>query len=805
MTPTATQFCAKCGARKSAGARFCESCGAATSPAGLQPSSRARELFEQSMTVEEAKRQAWIEEACAGDSALLAEVNELMQATQMAPVVPPTVTAPPIPAPANSGAGVLSTFGSSTPSTHPTLQSPGAEYIGVYRLVRELGRGGMGVVYLAVRDDGAFRKNVALKLLLRDQVSPEFILRFKQERQVVAALDHPNIARILDGGDAPGGMPYYVMEYVEGKQIDKYCDEQQLSMTGRIKLFQQVCHAVHYLHQNSIVHRDLKPANILISSDGVVKLLDFGIAKVVGAASMANQDLTSVTGRPMTPIYASPEQMAGANLQKTSDIYSLGVILYKLLTGRAPYESLDDKVAKLAAREEPPAPSANIREDLRAKPESTAQLRRAMLGGLDSIVLMAMRYDPKKRYQSAADLADDLERFLEGQSVIAHHETMAIRSMKLIRRKRAAVAVLAAFLTVSGFGAWQWRRVQTERAEATAREAKLKGLLDNLEGRLNSGGEGSNRRSAALTSPSAGLNTQPAVKAATEQVVTEKINDVRSLKKELEAGFATAVARSGHSPELDTLLDRGIRYLDKLRASSPDSMELKAEVGNTYAQLGELEETVPDANAANRRAALQTYEKAVELLQVVFDGRPDDWKARERLTVLSRRIRAMGGDPGATASAVSAVTPVAPAAATGSTPAPVVSASKSPQSTVASRPQQPLTSNTAAPAPTPVPPQATVASPAPRSAPVVSAELEERLINVTSKVQIAEQTIEPIQQSLAREGQTLNADTQSALYRMRATLEKANREIAAGNEAAAGESLTSAEGLAARILRSVGR
>ena len=329
-------------------------------------------------------------------------------------------------------------------------------------------------MYLAMRDDGTFRKSVAIKLLLREAVSEEFVLRFKQERQVLAALDHPNIARILDGGDTPDGMPYYVMEYVEGLPLDEYCDQKGLAVTGRLRIFQQVCGAVEYLHQNSIVHRDLKPGNILVSNDGTVKLLDFGIAKLMGAAAFANPNLTSAMGSPMTPTYASPEQISGVTLQKTSDVYSLGAILYRLLTGRLPYEGVDDKLAKLFTRQAPPAPSGNIRQDLRAGGDTTAGLRRVLLGEIDSIVLKSLEFDPKNRYQSAAELRDDLQRFLDGQPVLAHHTSVANRSFKLLKRKRAMVAVLAAFIALAGFGAWQWRRVEVQKTDVAARETHLR-------------------------------------------------------------------------------------------------------------------------------------------------------------------------------------------------------------------------------------------------------------------------------------------------------------------------------------------
>ena len=295
-----TSTCTACSRPLAADAQICHKCGAKVPDAasGLA-ATRVRELFDQAMALELAQRETWLWSACQYNEPLFEEVRALLDAAQ-----------------AGSKAASI---------THGTATGP---YIGVYKLLRELGRGGMGVVHLAVRDDGAFRKNVAVKLLLRENVTPEFVVRFKQERQVLAALDHPNIARILDGGDAPDGMPYYVMEYVEGQPADQYCDTQRLSLTGRIKIFQQMCQAVQYLHQNSILHRDLKPANILVSTEGVVKLLDFGIAKLLGASAFANADVTSVQGQLMTPGYASPEQMNGAPLQAASDIYSLGTILY---------------------------------------------------------------------------------------------------------------------------------------------------------------------------------------------------------------------------------------------------------------------------------------------------------------------------------------------------------------------------------------------------------------------------------------------------------------------------------------------
>jgi len=730
MTPT-TLFCQECGAALLADSQFCEGCGIPIA-SGLTNFTRVRELFDQAMAVDVAHRDAWLEERCQGQPAVLAELRGMLPREEDSFLAKPAVM-PPSALPPNS--------------PPPKGASPS---IGPYRLIRELGRGGMGVVYLAMRDDGTFRKNVALKLLLREQVTPEFVQRFRQERQVLAALDHPNIARILDGGDAPDGMPYYVMEYVDGLPIHGHCDEQRLTLTGRIGIFQQVCQAVTYLHNNSIVHRDLKPANILVSGDSVVKLLDFGIAKVVGAGSYSNADVTSVQGTPMTPTYASPEQVQGLTLQKTSDIYSLGVILYLLLTGHTPYGDWESKKAKLAAREDPPPPSANIREDLRANPESTAQMRKAMLGELDSIVLMALRYDPRDRYQSSAELSEDLQRFLSGHSVAAHRGTVAGRSVKLFRRKRAMVAVLAGFLLVGGFGAWQWRRVELQNAEIASREAQLRTLLDGLE-----------------TGVSA---AKPAA---------EKIKDLRALKQAFAAEFPkVAASRPEQVARHQALLERGVRYLDRVAALGSANADLGLELADAYQQMAVFQGSVTQPIAAR-----QTYQKAVDVLGAC-EITPGDTRVADKLVLVRQRIQNLGG---------------------------AVSSSAVPKNSVVFRP---TAVGSVAPAARPqvvVPVEVPAASVA--ASPVVSTsastpgliELQERFGSVESRVVIAEQTIEPLKKTLEAQGQSLNSATLSDLSAMRLRLNQAKRQIAAGNEVSARESLVAAQALADRVLRAVGR
>jgi len=320
----------------------------------------------------------------------------------------------------------LKTGPSPSKTTAPGRSAP---MIGPYRVLRELGKGGMGIVYLAVRDDGAFKKNVAIKLLRGDAVTREFLERFRHERQVLANFDHPNIARILDGGDTTEGMPFYVMEYVEGRPIDRHCDEEKLSLNDRLKLFQKLCGALQYLHQNQVIHRDLKPGNILVSTEGVVKLLDFGIAKQLGPASM---ELTTADGTPLTPAYASPEQFTG-RADARSDIYTLGVILYLMLTGKLP----DQGTIK--------PPSESVREDTQRTQETTKQLRKRLMGDLDLVVLKAMHRESRLRYGSAQELSDDLDRFMSGQPVLA-------RTRQGVSAKTIGIAA-AAMVAVLGGGA----------------------------------------------------------------------------------------------------------------------------------------------------------------------------------------------------------------------------------------------------------------------------------------------------------------------------------------------------------------
>jgi serine/threonine-protein kinase len=338
------------------------------------------------------------------------------------------------------------------------------ERIGPYKIIREIGYGGMGAVYLAVRDDDQFKKHVAIKLMKPGLDSDLRFRRFHRERQILANLDHPNIAKLLDGGTTEEGIPYLVMDYVEGIPIDNYCDEKKLPTIERLVLFQIICSAVQFAHQNLVVHRDIKPGNILVNTEGVPKLLDFGIAKLLHSDDKA----LTTSLLPMTPEYASPEQIRGETITTASDIYSLGILLYELLTGHRPYQ-LNSKspveLQRVICQEEPEKPSHIIRRakdfdpTLQLNPETVDKTReeefeklyRRLRGDLDNIVLMALRKDPQRRYASVQQFSEDIKRHLEGMPVLARKDTLGYRTGKFIlRNKMAVAAALLVLLTLVG-------------------------------------------------------------------------------------------------------------------------------------------------------------------------------------------------------------------------------------------------------------------------------------------------------------------------------------------------------------------
>jgi len=399
---------------------------------------RIQSLLDSALQVAPDERTRFLDRECEGDDRLRAEVEILIKFSESSDSVLD-----------RSRISLASAGNPSDPSGSGlafdgvTAQDPAV--IGHYRLLESLGHGGMGVVYLAERTDDVHHQQVALKVLRIGFDSPATVRRFKREREILAQLEHPSIARMLDGGTTPDGRPYLVMERVVGTPVDLYCDHRNLALEQRLRLFEEICKAVHFAHQNLIVHRDLKPANILVTEDGVPKLLDFGIAKLLGAEAIPATLLATVSGQtPMTPAYASPEQIRGDRITTASDIYSLGVLLFELTTGSRPYDFSGQspfEMMRKASCEQPERPSK----------VATGQFGRWLVGDLDNIILMALRQEPARRYASAEQLAQDLDRHRSGMPVLARRDTLAYRATKFVWRHRVGVGVVAtAFVALIG-------------------------------------------------------------------------------------------------------------------------------------------------------------------------------------------------------------------------------------------------------------------------------------------------------------------------------------------------------------------
>ncbi len=365
--------------------------------------------------------------------------------------------------------------------------------VGPYRVVRELGRGGMAVVYLAERADGLFEQRVALKVMQRGGASAELVRRFEQERRILASLSHPAIARLLDAGVTADGRPYFAMEYVEGEPIDQHCDARRLGIDERLRLFAVVAQAVRAAHRGLVVHRDLKPSNVLVSKEGGVKLLDFGIAKPLDSETAAGSTaLTRAPLRMLTPEYASPEQIRGEPITTATDVYQLGLLLYELaagrpalaVEGRAPAE-----LERVICEVEPRAPSAALREPVRggtqeggataerapaqvaaARGTTPEALRKDLAGDLDAIVLTALAKEPMRRYASAGELMEDLARYADGRPVLARRPALGYRAGKFLRRHRLAVAAVGLLVAsiAAGVSATAWQAIRARRAAADA-------------------------------------------------------------------------------------------------------------------------------------------------------------------------------------------------------------------------------------------------------------------------------------------------------------------------------------------------
>jgi serine/threonine-protein kinase len=501
---------------------------------------RVEALCEAALEVPADGREAFLDGACGADRELRREVESLLAelARQPSFLEQPLVDLPRLLSP--------------NESTEP----PMPERIGPYRLDRRLGRGGMGEVYLATREVEDLRQVVALKVIRRGMDTDEVLQRFRLERRILANLHHPHIAQLLDAAATAEGRPYFVMEYVEGVPLTDFCDGRRLRIRDRLTLFQLICRAVQHAHQNLVVHRDLKPSNILVSADGVPKLLDFGIGKVLTASEAFGVPVqTAADARLLTPDYAAPEQVRGGPVTTATDVYSLGVMLYELLCGHHPYgpRGGNRQEAERAALEATPnRPSLMVNRvvtgpdaagvERRVTPEEvsdrramdTGQLRRRLAGDLDNIVLMALRKEPSRRYPSASALADDIQRHLDGLPVAARPDTLGYRLGKFVRRNVAAVAAVVvafvALVAVTAVTVVQSRRVarESERvAEERDKALEIRGLLMEMFGATRADQTVGDTVTARglLDLQAAQLKTQPAGDPALRADIMEVLAD----------------------------------------------------------------------------------------------------------------------------------------------------------------------------------------------------------------------------------------------------------------------------------------
>lgn len=524
--------------------------------------------------------------------------------------------------------------------------------LGSYCITDTLGHGGMSVVYQAERADDQFEQTVAIKLL-RGALDTEILQRFRAERHILAALDHPNIAQILDGGTTPDGRPYFVMEYVEGRPITEYCDEAQCSIEERLDLFRTVAETVQHAHQSLIIHRDLKPSNVLVRDDGTVKLLDFGIAKVLDAGPDKSFTAPSTqTGRHlMTPEYAAPEQVKGEAITTATDVYALGILLYKLLAGRRPYvldEQSPYEVVHKVCETDPDRPSTALletRDDVPppetvadARNTNTPQLQRRLRGDLDAIVLKALRKDPEARYDTAAALADDLRKYRAGRPVQAHTGSWTYRLRKFVQRRRTALAsgalILVLLLGYAVTVTIQANRIRAERNEA---EAVTSFLVDLFEG------SDPLQNTRALSPDSLTLETL--LDRGAERVRTDLAGQP-AVQARLMSVVGRVYTNTGHYSEADSLLEAAIA----LRRTHGNASPLKqAWTKRTMAyshfrqgRFDEAERLYRDALTTYRRqnsAPLSRKASVLNGLALVLDERGAPAKADSIYRQLIERYR----------------------------------------------------------------------------------------------------------------------------------------------------------------------
>ena len=549
--------------------------------------SRIKEVLEVVLELEPSARERYLDNACASREVNRVEIETLVRSYEESGTF--------LEGPVDIASMEL--------LQEPVLLPWAGRRLGPYQIIQKIGEGGMGTVFRATRMDGLYDKEVAIKVIRHGLDTEFFIARFKNESRILGGLEHLNVARLLDGGLTEQGLPYVVLEHVVGLPIDEYCDQHNLSTDDRLKLFRTVCSAVQYAHQNLIVHRDLKPGNILVTQDGVPKLLDFGIAKILDPQhEESGADRTLTILRMMTPDFASPEQVRGDKITTASDVYSLGVILYLLLTGKRPYRlksSSPQEMIKAVCETDPEKPSTAALRSAADPPHTDRparesgvsgahgalgreRLRRSLSKDLDHIVLKALRKEPTRRYATVEQFSEDIKRHLERRPVSARKDTLGYRTSKFVTRHKAGVlaAVAVAAILVAGM-------------LVTLREARI---------------------------------------------AERRFNDVRSLSNSLIFDIHDSIKDlPGSTPARKLIADRALQYLNSLVLESRGDLSLQRELATAYERVGLVQGQYLQNSLGDTKGSLASYQKALNIRQQIA-AKSSDWKDRLALAQAYRLV-----------------------------------------------------------------------------------------------------------------------------------------------------------------------
>jgi tetratricopeptide (TPR) repeat protein len=566
-----------------------------------------QEIFFEAADLPVAERAAFLGQACKGDAELRSEVESLLRADAV------------------SGAAIAAAIESEATSLLTNDAPLAGTRMGPYRLLKEIGRGGMGSVYLGERDDQHFRKLVAIKVVKRGMDSTEVLARFRHERQILAGLEHPYIARLIDGGTTPDARPFFVMEYVKGQPIDAYSRAQNLSIEARLRLFLKVCEAVACAHRSLVVHRDLKPGNIFVNAEGIPKLLDFGVAKLLDPGNDPGLTATSAAMGPLTPEYASPEQIRGLPITTAADVYALGAILFELLTGsraqrietHTPLE-----IERVVCQTDTPRPSTVAR--VAGSPRID--------GDLDNIVLMAMRKEPERRYGSVTRLAEDIERYLSGRPVVARQDSVVYRARKFVVRNGVAVgAGILIFLSLLGgivVAEKQARRAESERqiAEVQRQAAERERARAEAQKQL-----AEQERARAETQRQVAERERARAEAETLVARTEQNRSQRRLAQMLELAnsslfdvHAAIEKLPGSTEARRQIVTTTLKFLENLSKDAGQDDDLRFVLSASYFKVANVLGYPLQPNLGDTKGALANYEKSAAFIDALEAKRPDD-------------------------------------------------------------------------------------------------------------------------------------------------------------------------------------